>query len=234
MAKIKTKKKEVLDPEAAVSLWVQVQEYVQENMRQLGAIALIVAVVAGGITIWQVTKSRSEREAVSQFNEAMNIMTQRAGKGAEAEASYAQALEKFKAITEKHSGTPSGAEALLYAGNCCYNLKKYDEAITWYKKFLDEAGSSLSYMKPFAYEGLGYACEGKGAYKEALEYFEKQQSAGPADAGSMVLLNLARCYELENNREKACSLYREFMEKQPASSFKDLAQTKVESLCGKK
>lgn len=234
MAKIKAKKKEMLAPEAAVSLWVQVQDYVQENMRQIGAIALIVVVLAGGITIWQVIGARAEREALSQFNEAMDIMSKRSGKAPDAEVPYAQALEKFKGIREKHAGTQSGVAALLYAGNCSYNLKKYDEAISFYKNFLDEAGGSLKYMKPFAYEGLGYACEGKGAYKEAIEYFEKQRSAGSADSGFMALLNLARCYESENNREKACGLYREFMEKQPASSFKDLAQIKIENLCSKK
>jgi len=234
MAKIKVIRKNILEPEGALSVWENVQEYIRQNIRQMGAIALAVAVIAGGITLWKISSDRAEQEALTQFYSALDIMSKPPDKGADNDARYAQALETFSTIQKQHSGTLAGTASLLYAGRCSYNLKKYDDAAASYKMFINEAGSTLAYLLPAAYEGMGYALEAKGAHGEAIEWFEKQKSASGDDAGPMAMLNIARCMEESGNRGKACDTYKEFIEKNPASSFKDLAQSKIDSLCGKK
>jgi len=235
MARIKVvKKKDIVDPETAATLWSRTREYVESNIRQIAAIALIIVVVAGATTTWMAVRAKAERQALSLFSEALASMEQQPGKAGTTPVPYDQTLEKFKAIRQQYPSTKAGVASLFYAGNCSFNLKKYDDAIAYYKDFLDRAGGNLRYLKSFAYEGMGYSYEMKNDYKEAITWFERQNNEGQSEVNSMALLNLARCSEAEGNRDKACALYKEFLEKQPSSSFKDLAQLKTATLCEKK
>jgi tetratricopeptide (TPR) repeat protein len=235
MAKIKAKpKKSLAQVENPITLWETVREYVEQNARQLGAIALAVGVVAGVVFLWTTMRAQTARESLSMFNEAMNTLGGPAPgtKGATPVVSYDRALEQFKAVHEKHGGTLAGRTALLYAGNCAYNLKRYDEAMGYYQQFLDVAHGELQYLKSAAYEGMGYASEGKGDLKAAADWFEKQKSENQTEG--FAILNLARVAESGGDRAKACSLYKEFLVKNPSSGQKQLAQMKADSLCAKK
>lgn len=232
MAKIKVKsKKNLLDTDNPLTLWMTARQYVEQNVRQIGAIALAVVVVAGAIFAWTVVRSRAERESTTMLNGAMATMSAAvdAQSGAIRPAMYEQALGLFKQLRQKHGATQSGKIALLYAGNCAYNIKKYDEAMSLYREFLDAAGGDLRFLRPAALEGMGYACEGKGDYKAAVEWYEKQKKES-GEAGSAVM-NLARALELAGDRGKACSQYREFIENNPLSGQKQLAQLKVQAVC---
>jgi tetratricopeptide (TPR) repeat protein len=234
MAKIVAKpKKAVLDAENPITIWFTIREYLEQNARQIGAIALAVVVVAGAVLAWSIMRSRAEQESVAKFHAAMSVMGQAvdAKTGAQRPAAYEKALAQFKEVKEQHGGTQSGKTALLFAGNCAYNMKKYDEAAGYYREFLDVAHGSLQYLRPAGYEGLGYAFEGKGDFKQAAEWFEKQ--AQEAEGGS-AMLNLARALELGGDKQKACKQYRDFIDKNPMSGQKQFAQIKADSLCSKK
>lgn len=231
-AKRTMSKKELLQADAVFSFREKVQAFAEENSRQLAAIGLIVCVIAAGIGFWKVRQSTAEKESLGLFYGAMNNMVKSSKSAVDSEIKYSQALEGFKKVSNKYSGTKAGAASLFYAGSCSYSLKKYDEAISYYKEFLDKTGSTLHYLRPFAYESIGYAYEGKGEYRKALEWFEKQKSEGQG-VNPMSLLNLARCYEAEGDKEKACQSYREFIEKYPLSSFNEFAQIKTANLCFK-
>jgi tetratricopeptide (TPR) repeat protein len=234
MAKIKVKpKKKLIDAENPITLWITVREYVEQNARQIGAVALAAVAVAAAVLAWSTMKARSERDSLNMFYAAMSTMTAPVDSKAPAaqQALYEKALAQFKEVREKHGSTSSGTMALLYEGNCAYSLKKYDEAIGYYKEFLDVAHGTLQYLRSAGYEGLGYACEGKGDFKQAAEWFEKQKSDAPAEAGSSAALNLARVLELSGDKQKACNQYKEFLEKNPLSGQKQFAQIKADSLC---
>jgi tetratricopeptide (TPR) repeat protein len=224
-------KKDVFQTDELFSFWERVQAYVGENMRQLAAIGLIICVIVGGVFLWKTNRTKAENESLSLFYRAMNIMDAESKDALDKEVRYGQALAEFKDISRKYSGTAAGASAFFYAGNCSYHLKKYDEAITYYKDFLDKAGSTSNYLKPFAYESIGYAYEEKGQYKEALVWFEKQKNQEQGQTNPAVLLNIARCYEADGSRERACQLYREYIEKHPKASYSDLAKIKIADLC---
>jgi tetratricopeptide (TPR) repeat protein len=237
MAKIKVKpKKKLIDAENPITLWVTVRDYVEQNARQIGAIGLAVVVVAAALAAWSTMKARAERDALNMFSAAMNVLTAPADSKAPAaqSAMFEKALAQFKEVREKHGGTTSGTIALLYQGNCAYSLKKYDEAIGYYREFLDAAHGTLQYLRSAGYEGMGYAFEGKGDYKQASECFEKQKNDSQAEGGGAAALNLARVYELAGDRQKACDQYKEFLEKNPLSGQKQFAQIKADSLCPRK
>jgi hypothetical protein len=237
MAKIKVKpKKNLFDVENPLTMWQTVREYVEQNARQIGAIALAVAVVCAAVVTWSMMKARSERESLNMFYSAMSTMLASVDSkdGKTRPEMYERALAQFKMVNEKHGGTTSGATALLYAGNCAYNLKKYDDAVNYYKEFLNTAHGTLQYLRSAADEGIGYAFEGKGDFKMAAEWFEKQKGDSPAEGGIAAVLNLARVLELGGDKQKACTMYREFIEKNPLSEQKQFILMKIEKLCEKK
>lgn len=237
MAKIKVKpRKKLIDAENPITLWITVREYVEQNARQIGAIALAVVVVAAAVLAWSSMKARAERDSLNMFYAAMSTMTAPVDSKATAAhaALYEKALAQFKEVREKHGGTTAGVMALLYEGNCAYSLKKYDEAIGYYKEFLDAAHGTLQYLRSAGYEGIGYASESKGDFKQAAEWFEKQKNETQAEGGGAAALNLARVYELAGDKLKACNQYKEFFEKNPLSGQKQFAQIKADSLCAKK
>ncbi len=235
MAKIKVKpKKSIIEAENPITLWTTAKEYVVQNARQIGAIVLVIAVIAGGAFAWSMMRARTERESLNMFHGAMATLAAAVDSktGAAKPAVYATALTQFKEVKEKYGTTQTGRLALLYAGNSAYNLKKYDEAIGYYTEFLDAAHGNLQYLRATAMEGLGYACEGKGDFKAAAEWFEKQKKETDGTGGAV--LNLARVLELGGDRQKACQQYKEFIEKNPLSEQKQFAQIKAESICPKK
>lgn len=234
MAKIKPKrKKEPLDPEIALTAWEKTVDYLRTNIRQIGAIALVVLVIGASIGAWIVSRTHTEQKALTLFAEALAYMDQKAGQQDDNATLYNAAMEKFTAIQKQYPSTKAGTASLFYAGVCCFHLKKYDDAILYYKKFVDAAGSDLQYLRSFAYEGLGYAHEMKNDYAEAITWFERQKKEGHGGVNGMAMLNLARCYEAKGDTNTACSLYKDFLEQQPESSFSDLVKLKTSTLCTK-
>jgi len=238
MAKIKVKpKKNLFNAENPLTMWGTVRDYVEQNARQIGAIVFAIAVVCVAVLVWSTMKARSERDSLNMFYAAMSTMLASVDSkdGKPQPAMYEKALAQFKTVNQKYGGTTSGTTALLYAGNCAYSLNKYDDAIAYYKEFLEAAYGTLQYLRAAAYEGIGYACEGKGDFKQAAEWFEKQKSdTHQVEGGVTSVLNLARVLELGGDKQKACDLYKEFIEKNPLSEQKQFAQMKIDSLCKKK
>lgn len=235
MAKIKVKPlKKGIDAENPITIWVTAKQYVEQNVRQIGAIALAVVVVAAAVVAWSMMRARAENESLNMFRGALATLSTAIDSktGAPQPAVYEKALAQFKAVTQKHGVTQSGKIALLYAGNCAYNLKKYDDALGYYKEFLAASHGNLQYLRSAGMEGMGYACEGKGDFKAAAQWYEKQKKE--ADGAGSAVLNLARALELGGDKEKACKQYKEFVEKNPLSVQKQFAQIKADSLCAKK
>lgn len=225
---------EVLQADGIFTMWERLQAYVLENYRQIAAIGLILCVIVAGILFWRARQGRAEQESLTIFYEALAILDKQPTEAAGRDQQYGQALEKFVKAISSHPGTHAAKAALFYAGNCSFSLKKYDEAIAHFQDFLAQADKQLAFLQPFAYEGIGYAHEAKGDYPKALEWYERQRNAQPAGVNAFALLNLARCHEAASEQDKACQRYKEFLEQNPASSFKELAQSKVASLCSQK
>jgi tetratricopeptide (TPR) repeat protein len=223
--------KEILKTEGFVSFISKVQLFVEQNMNQLSAIGIIICIIVAGIIFWNVRQSGAQKESMALLNDAINKMSIASENRVDRDIKFNQVLEELKKITDSYPGTEAGAASLFYSGVCNYNLKKYDAAVSCYENFLSKTGRTLHFLKPFAYEGLGYVYEEKGDYKKALDYFEQQKNVEPADANPMAVLNLARCYDSLGDREKACKLYKDFMESDPPGALKEIAQLKTEDLC---
>ena len=224
--------KDKLQTDEIVSFANVAWNYMQQNIRQLSAIGLVVCLIVAGIVFWSVKQSNAEKTAMSLLNDAMSNIGSYSKNPVDREMKNSRALEGFQNINSSYSSTIAGSAALFYSGVCSYNLKKYDEAIAFYENFLKSGEGALKYLKSSAFEGIGYAYEEKGEYEKALEFYEKQKKHGQNEINSTAFLNLARCYEASGDTEKACQSYERFIETNPSSFFKDVALVKKNSICG--
>jgi tetratricopeptide (TPR) repeat protein len=230
-AKKKITTKDVLKSDPLFSFGERVYAYVQENARQLAAAGLVVLVVAGGVFLWQVSRSRTDLEARTHLSRALRLMPDTAASTAEREQGFTLALEQFAELAAQYGSTRSGQAARLYAGNCLFELQRYDEALEQYSEFLQRMGRHLDYLRPLAYEGTGYAYEAKGDYESACRWYEKQRRDPSAFTEPAAILNEARCYEALDERQLACERYREYLEGFPGAPAQELARTKKSDLC---
>jgi tetratricopeptide (TPR) repeat protein len=234
------KQMEVIEPGKMLQLQRSIQAFIVENIRQVAAVGLIIAVVAGGTGLWQYKKAQAEEQAQALFFTALNRYNspdKPAGKGEAAplaDDAYRQALGEFKKVTQQFPETRAGSAALLYAGTCSYRLGKDEDALTCYQDFLKKTGEIDTYLRPFAYEGVGAVYERKGDYKKALEWFEKQDADTKGAMTMMAPLNRARCYTALGDQERACKAYQDFLEKYPSSSFAETAKIGVAEHCAGK
>jgi tetratricopeptide (TPR) repeat protein len=228
---------EIIEPGKLLSLWRQLQHFIEQNIRQVAAVGLIIVVLAGGIGFWQYKNAQAEEDSYALFFTAMNRYNSSDKPAGSKDAAPAndensrQALQEFKKITAQYPDTSAGKAALFYAGACSYDLKKDEDALSCYQEFLKKTAGEQNYLRPATYEGIGYVYERKGDFKQAIEWFEKQKSDASDSLNMMAPLNLARCYAALGEREKACTSYKEFTEKYPSSSFAEAAKTGISEFC---
>jgi len=227
----KMSKKELLESDPMFLFYQRVQAYIKDNMRQIAAIGLTLCVIVGGTGLWWTMKTKAENKSQLMFYSALTEMLQQTKNAVDTELKYGRAVEKFKNTCGEYPNTSAGILALLYAGNCSFYLKKYDEATGYYDAFLKKSDELLDDLKPFAFEGLGYVSEEKAEYEKAVEWFTKQRGEAGSSGEAMALLNLARCYEALGNTSLACQSYKNFSESNPSSAFNEIVTLKTGLLC---
>ena len=212
MAKVKAKKrrmsrKELKAPDRVLSTMEHAVDWMAEHRR---AILIGVIVAVAGAALWGVyrwrTGTQSEKAAIL-YKKGMrtytalidpSLTTTSASKpGAQAQAFKTKvdrakaALKIFDRVVSNFEGYPISRAAHLYRGNCYFDLKKYSQAITAYKKVLASsgksgcgcggAGESSDSLKALALENLGYAQAAKGRLDQAAGTFARLRSV---DKGS--------------------------------------------------
>jgi tetratricopeptide (TPR) repeat protein len=214
--------------------------FVAEHSTQVIAVGVIIVAIGGGIGLWAYSQAQADQQSQTLFYAALKSYDSLLAAAPEKkdapkapEESYKKALEQFSNVIKQYPDYSGGIAALFYAGSCSYNLKKDDEALTYYQDFLKKVGLREDILKPFAYEGMGYVYERKGDYKKAIEWYEKQKADHEASLAIMAPLNLARCYAALGDKDNACKAYQEFSSKHPSSASVDIAKIGETEFCQK-
>lgn len=224
-----SRKKLLKEPDEFISTTAKVLQFMRDHRREMtiyGVVAVaLVAAGFGGYAYfrWQEGKAQViQQQALQLYHEAFNRAANPEG---EKEA-YKKALEKFQEALSVHRWGNAAQVSQIFIGHCYYGLKEYDQAISAYSRCLDGP------FRTMALNGLGYCYEAKGDYARAAENYQKtaEEDGNPYQEESM--LDVARCYEELNQKQKALEVYQKALTKNPKSRLAGYIQWKISELKG--
>jgi tetratricopeptide (TPR) repeat protein len=185
------------------------------------AVSVLVAllVIAGGYSIM---RSADERKAGSLFPTAYESYSSSGGSPVD----YRKALELFRGIQKKYTGTLSAAVAQYYIGNCLANLGQADEALKEYQVFVNTY-SDKKFLLGLVYQRMGYVYSMLGKQAEAIKAFEQSDALGTPGVATV---ELARLYEATGNIPESQKKYKIVQEKLGGSTWSIEAMGKTQSI----
>ena len=190
----------------------QVEEFVENNQQAVigGAVAIVAIIIA---LVYVFAKYLPDE----------NLKAQKAIYMAEfafAKDSFAVALngtpayKGFADVAKSYSWTNTGKLANYYAGICCLNLKKYDEAI----KYLDKFSTNDAVIGALKLSATGDAYTELGKFDEGVKYYEKAANfSDNKEYTPYFLFKTGLAYEKEKKYTDAKKLYEKIRDQYPTS-----------------
>jgi tetratricopeptide (TPR) repeat protein len=185
------------------------------------AVSLIIAllVIIGGYSIMRSADDRKAQALLSTAYESYST-------AGSMPADYGKALELFRSIQKKYSGTMGAAISQYYAGNCLENLGQPEEALKEYQLFVKNY-SDKKFLLRLVYQRMGYAYEKLGKQADAIKAFEQSDALGEPGVAT---IELARLYEAGGNIPESQKKYKIVQEKLGGSSWSVEAMGKTGSI----
>ena len=208
----------------------------QRTFGTIGAIVLVLAVIAGGYWAWQ---TRNETRAQMIMLEAQTVVQSpvqatkpdASGKVAQAPGSYPTinaraeaALEKFMQAANEYPSTNAGIAARYYAASALSMLGRYPDAAMRYQEVADRAGASSFYGRMArlgAVESLVQAKQYDQAIAKAQALADANDELLPRDA---MLMELGRAYAAAGKKTEAKQTFDQVLKEFPESAFADEAK----------
>ena len=185
---------------------------------------VVILLLAGVFFLRNYVDKKNEEKASALFYQAYQTFKESKQK----EALLEEPLQLFQTIIKDYPRTSASELSFFYLGNCQFAMKKFDEAIDAYNKFLGKV-SAQPQLTLLAYDSLGYCYEEKKDYKKAVEYFQKTITPPPG-LGESGYLNVGRCYEALGDNEGGLAIYKKFVLEFPDSSQKSFVQEKIKRI----
>src|SRR5258708_27574839 len=237
-------KKELKKPDQFVSFWTSLSVDVSRLLQAQGrAVAIgtgvLAVVIVATVAFAQVRARRAERDSLA-LSRVDRIATADLLPADGSTAAKDEGIPRFKTEKERLEGalkevdaflaasprSGTRAEAQLHRASYLGAWQRYDEAVAAYTQLL--AGGVEAPMRFLAQEGLGYAYESKGDLDKAADAYARLADLAGKESSKLdgfyqdrALYHKARIAEIKGNRADAAKLYREVLEKAPATSLRD-------------
>ena len=232
--KMRVPRKPTKEADEVLSVFQRGLDWAQENINRIiyvgGAILFIVVISIGYIWV-----QSNKQEAASQaLSSAMTVYRQvigdksRSGEVEPGKERLAEALRAFEQVSSEYAGTRQGYEASLFAANIHFRLGNYDDASRIVEELLanDPDFSSKLHVSYF----FARILETKGDYTRALEVYSGVLDRATADLRPVVLMDLARCYELAGDIDSAVQKYRTVLNEFESTVYATKADVKLATL----
>ena len=139
-------------------------------------------------------------------------------------------IKQIGLFLDEFSEGPQKQRALLVLADEYFNEASYDKAIDFYQNVVNGSGSSLS--QQLANMGIAYSLEGKNDYKNAINAYKTTIQYSNEYPLFDIYVGLARCYELNNEKNEALLTLREMQNKFSSHSKINVIKSKIKSLGG--
>jgi predicted negative regulator of RcsB-dependent stress response len=180
---------------------VEFLAWLEVNKWRVVAVAAVVAVVAGGTTIYRSFHYQRELEASTALLKAQRE-AERPGPDQRPSA------EAFLRVASAFSGTDASERAVLLAARAFFDAGKFAEAREQFEAFLRESGSSS--LAPNAAFGIASCLDGLGKTNEAVVAYQNVLTTYPGSStANQAKLALAGLFEAQKEFTQAVKLYGE-------------------------
>lgn len=194
--------------------------WVRENVRKVAVLGGALALLMLGIVLYRSTQASASRQAGQNFEEVRQAYI--AG-------NYQLAANDFKQFLVRYPDSEYADDAALYLGDSYLRAGDYPSAIKALEEFEGEHGDS-----PLAYAAtnlLGAAYEASGNQVKAAEIYGRAHGQAQHDYQRIAsLMDRARVYAAQQEKDKAADAYREIIEKYPESSLAREAKVRLAEL----
>jgi len=137
-------------------------------------------------------------------------------------------IKQIRLLLDNFSEGPQKQRALLVLADEYFNEASYDKAIDLYQNVLNGSRSSL--QNHLANMGIAYSLEGKKDYKKAIKAYKTTIQYSNEYPLFDIYLRLARCYELNNEKNETLLTLREMQNKFSSHSKIDIINSKIKAL----
>ena len=137
-------------------------------------------------------------------------------------------IKQIRLLLDNFSEGPQKQRALLVLADEYFNEASYDKAIDLYQNVLNGSRSSL--QNHLANMGIAYSLEGKKDYKNAINAYKTTIQYSNEYPLFDIYLRLARCYELNNEKNETLLTLREMQNKFSSHSKIDIINSKIKAL----
>ncbi len=204
------------------TITLRANEFVDAYSKKLviaASVVVAILVIGGG---YMIKKSVDERKAGPLLAIAIEAYSPQDASTAD----YGKALELFRSVQQKYSGTMNADIAQYYIGNCLASMGQADEALREYQVFVD-SGSNDEFLLSLVYQRMGYLYGMLGKQSESVKAFEQAESLG---GPGVATVELARLYETSGNVAESKLKYKSVQDDLGGTSWAGEAMGKLMSI----
>ncbi|MDY6792134.1 MAG: tetratricopeptide repeat protein [Thermodesulfobacteriota bacterium] len=229
MAKKKKKKisrKQLLnEPDEFITFSSKLLKFIIDHKNQITIVVSVIFCLLVAFSGWRYFSNKAEDKASISLEQS--IARYQSAKMKEGATKAYLAVEKeFQLLLKKYSGKHGGKLARVIFANICYDAGKADEAIALYEKSLKDFAEQ-PFIRNMILNSLGYACEKKGDFADAIRYFEMTALGPQPDLKNEAWYNLGRIYSREGDIEKSLQAYQKIADDFKNSMYFDLVREKL-------
>lgn len=199
--------------EAVESVLTRSEMWLEKNSKMLTIVVLAIVVVALGFFGYYrfIQQPRVERAQSEMFMAEKHFGESEYQKALDGDENHAGFLE----IIDNYGSTKPGKLAAYYAGICYLNLKDWDNAITYLKKY----NGKDEFLPAFAAGAIGDAYLELGDTKAALAQYEKAAGVRTNNVTTPTfLLKAGLVHEMGKNYAEAKKTYERIRKEYPNSN----------------
>ncbi len=232
--KKRIQKKVSKEPDEVLTLYQRGVDWANENVKVLtlaGGTIILIAVLSLGY-IW-VHNSRQE-SANQALSAAINLYRQSTsfkagelsgGVDQSADDSLKRALAAFQGVASEYQSMKQGKEASLFAANLYFRMGSYEQAAAEVESLL-ERDPEFSQQLNVSYF-MARILEAKGNYSRAVDLYTGVLVSATTDLKPVVMMDLARCYELSGDKDQAIENYKLVLSEFQDTVYANKAEAKL-------
>lgn len=203
----------------------KVNGFLEKNRIAFISILVAVIVCLAGYIVFSAVSNSTKEKNLGTIEEITYTLTEGSSDLEEGElnARRIDALDKLQAFVKK--GGITGARANYLCAELSYQMKKYEDAVTYYKATANKA--KKTYLEPIANYNLGVCYEQLNKIDDAVKFYKLAADSKDFTLVPHAKFSYARAVEASGNKAEAITAYTELYDSYPNDNWGKLAKTRL-------